>query len=100
MAIDRDTIEHSAHLARIDISSWSDAELASLTEKLQRVVGYVEQLSQIDTEGVPPSIHPVEIGERLREDLAVATPGRDAILRNAPSHDGETFLVPQVVGGD
>ena len=83
-----------ARLARLELS---EEERAALGEELKAVLGYVAVLERVDTEGVPPTSHPIPLVTPFREDGAVAPMSREQALANAPESDGEAFVVPRVV---
>jgi aspartyl-tRNA(Asn)/glutamyl-tRNA(Gln) amidotransferase subunit C len=88
-------VKKVALLARLALSG---AELESLTAEMSKIVGFVGQLSAVDTSDVAPLAHPLDAQNVFRRDeLAASLPTADA-LRNAPRHDGECFLVPAVLG--
>lgn len=95
MSLTREDVEKVALLARL---RFSPAELDTLTEQLAHVVGYVEQLRELDTEGVPPMAHAVEVTNVFREDVVTPSLPREQALATAPHHDGACFLVPAVLG--
>lgn len=97
MAIDEAMIRHTAALARLDLDVLGEEEVRALSEQLNRIVGWVETLQQVDVEHVDPMAHPVALATCTRFDEPAPTPGAARILANAPEHDGEAFLVPQVV---
>jgi aspartyl-tRNA(Asn)/glutamyl-tRNA(Gln) amidotransferase subunit C len=84
-----------ALLARLDLS---DAEVAAAGPQLDGILGFVAQLSQLDTEGVEPMTTALDVANRLRPDHA--TPGllREDALAAAPQSDDECFRVPPVLG--
>lgn len=83
-----------ASLARLKVS---DAEVASLTTDLTAILGYVDVLNEIDTTGIEPMVHAVELHNVLRADSVVESLSRAAALSNAPRSDGECFLVPAII---
>jgi aspartyl-tRNA(Asn)/glutamyl-tRNA(Gln) amidotransferase subunit C len=95
MALDREDVRRIAELARLELSQ---GELTTLTSQLTQIVGYVEQLQAIETEGVVPLAHALELTNVFREDQLEPGLPRDAALSNAPKHDGAYFLVPAVLG--
>jgi aspartyl-tRNA(Asn)/glutamyl-tRNA(Gln) amidotransferase subunit C len=95
MSLNRVDVEKVALLARL---RFSPAELDLLTAQLAQVVGYVEQLGELDTEGVQPMAHAVEVTNVFRDDLVTPSLPREQALANAPHHDGASFLVPAVLG--
>jgi len=94
MAIDRETVRRIAHLARIEVP---EDELDGLTGELSRILEWIGQLREVDTEDVEPMWRVMDITPHLREDEVTDGNCREAILRNAPRrHDGY-FVVPKVV---
>ncbi len=89
-----DDIRKVASLARLE---FSDSELIQFTDQLAKIVAFVEQLDEVDTTGVAPLAHPLEIHTVLRQDIHRPGLSREAALANAPNQDGEFFLVPPVM---
>ncbi len=87
-------VEHVAHLARL---SFSDDEKVRLTKELNSILEYMDQLNTLDTTGVEPLAHVIQLQNVFRED--VLTPGvtREEALKNAPAHSEEFFKVPKVI---
>ena len=94
MALTKDEVEKVALLARLRLD---ESELASMTEQLGQVLGYIEQLEGIDTSNVEPMAHAVELVNVLADDELGESLPRDKALAAAPKSDGETFLVPPVL---
>jgi aspartyl-tRNA(Asn)/glutamyl-tRNA(Gln) amidotransferase subunit C len=94
MPLDKATVARIAALARIEIAPGDQERLAA---ELSQILGWVEQLGEVDTDGVEPLRAVMPIKPHWREDV-VSDGGRQAdILKNAPkSHDGY-FVVPKVV---
>ncbi len=95
MAIDREAVEKVALLSRLILS---DSELVSMTDQLGQIVGYVDQLSEVDTEGVLPMAHAVEMSNVLRADECQPGLPRGEALANAPRKSRDGYLVPAVLG--
>jgi len=95
MKIDRETIRHLERLARIELEA---GEVAQITEQLDRIVAFVEQLQSVDTEGVPPTglIAHAE-GAPLREDELRESLPRDLLMEQAPDPADGYFRVPRVI---
>jgi aspartyl-tRNA(Asn)/glutamyl-tRNA(Gln) amidotransferase subunit C len=89
-----ETVRKVAKLARLKLS---DAEVEQFSGQLGAVLGYVEVLNELNTEGVEPLAHPLEIADVLRDDLPTPSLPREAALSNAPKSDGKCFLVPQIL---
>lgn len=82
-------------LARLTLS---DDEAQLMTRQLNDIVTYVDELSQVDTEGVEPMAHAVEVHNVLRPDELRDSLPRESALANAPKHSGAGYLVPAVLG--
>ena len=93
MALSRSDVEKVAALARLD---FEPAELETFTDQLGKIVSFVEQLSEVNTEGVEEMAHPLDVHSVLRSDTHCESLPRDKALQNAPNQDGEYFLVPPV----
>jgi len=94
MSLSADDVRWVAHLARLELS---EEELATLTPQLQAIVGYVDQLRQVNTEGVEPLAHPLPIHNVFRDDELAASLPADAALANAPARQGDFYRVPAVL---
>lgn len=94
MAITRDEVWHVARLSRLALSP---AEADTLGEQLAGILGYIKQLDRLDTSGVVPTSHAVEMGTPFRDDVARPFGDKEAILANAPDRDGDFFRVPRII---
>jgi len=94
MAIDADTVRKAARLARIRVE---EAALQPLAQELSGIMAWIEQLNEVDTDGVEPMTSCVAIKLPLREDVVTDGNKREAILANAPKADKGFFVVPKVV---
>jgi aspartyl-tRNA(Asn)/glutamyl-tRNA(Gln) amidotransferase subunit C len=94
MSVNTDQVRHIARLARI---AMSDAELERLVPELNNILGWVEQLGEVDTEGVEPLIAVIDQKLRLRPDVVTDGNCRDAVLANAPAAEHGFFAVPKVI---
>ena len=94
MSVDATTVRRIAHLARIGVS---DAEVPHLQGELNAMLAFVEQLSEVNIDGVEPmtSVTPMEM--RKRADVVNDGEIADVIVRNAPDTVNDFFLVPKVV---
>ena len=95
MSISRQDVEKIALLARLQLT---DAELATMTEQLAQIVGYVDQLADVDTGNIEPMAHAIELGNVFRADQVAESLPREKALANAPHHDERGYLVPAVLG--
>ncbi|WP_296492738.1 Asp-tRNA(Asn)/Glu-tRNA(Gln) amidotransferase subunit GatC [Rhodoferax sp.] len=98
MSLSLADIDRLAHLARLGLST---DERSRLCAQLNDFFGIVEKMRAVDTTGIVPLAHPVEImGDvalRLRDDIASEPNQREANQRNAPALDAGLFLVPRVI---
>lgn len=94
MSLKHEDISRIAHLARIAISPQeNDAVLG----QLNGILGLIDELSAVPTDGVLPMAHAQDVGQRLRDDVVTEVDRRDAFLANAPQTEGGLFLVPKVI---
>jgi len=96
MQLSADHVRKVASLARLKVS---EAEVESLLGDLSAILNYVDMLNEIDTTGVRPMVHAVELHDVLRADVLVESLPRSEALRNAPRTDGQHFLVPTIIEG-
>lgn len=94
MAVDKDTVAKIARLARIKVS---EAQQVALAGELSSILGWVEQLGELETDDVPPMTSVVEVDPELRADKVTDGDCRDKILANAPEATHHFFAVPKVV---
>ena len=94
MSIDKETARRVAHLARIEVA---DDQLEHLAEELSGILGFMEQLNEVDVAGVGPmtSVTPMRLPRRA--DLVIEGDQQVAILKNAPDAREGFFAVPKVV---
>lgn len=94
MSITKKDVLHVADLARLALT---EKEIELYTAQLQRILGYVEKLSELDTAGVEPTACTVPLRAALREDLATGSLPREDALANAPESERGCFKVPQII---
>ena len=94
MSVSPEQVRHIAKLARI---AMSDAELDRLVPELNNILGWVEQLGEVDTDGVEPLTTVIDQKLRLRDDVVNDGNIRDAVLANAPEAQHGFFAVPKVI---
>lgn len=94
MSVDKDTVAKIAHLARIRVG---DERLGPMTDELNGILQWVEQLSEVDTENVAPMTSAVETKLHRREDHVTDGNKPDEILANAPHAEHGFFAVPKVI---
>jgi aspartyl-tRNA(Asn)/glutamyl-tRNA(Gln) amidotransferase subunit C len=94
MSVSSQQVRHIAKLARIGMS---DAEIEALVPELNNILGWVEQLGEVDTDGVEPLTAVIDQQLRLRDDVVNDGNIRDEILANAPEAQHGFFAVPKVI---
>ena len=94
MSVDIATVRRIAHLARIAVR---DDEVEHLKDELNGILAFVEQLSEVDVEGVEPMTSVMPMAMKKREDVVTDGGIADDIVRNAPATEDHFFLVPKVV---
>jgi len=94
MALDSATVRRIATLARIHMD---DAEVATLAGELNSILGWIEQLNEVDVTGVDPLTGGAHMALKLREDVVTDGGYPERILYNAPDRSGDFFAVPKVV---
>ena len=94
MSLDKDTVKNIAYLARMRVD---DDKLESLAGELSGIMGWVEQLQALDTDGVEPMASVVNVELPLRQDRVTDGNCRDGVLKNAPDTVDGFFAVPKVV---
>jgi aspartyl-tRNA(Asn)/glutamyl-tRNA(Gln) amidotransferase subunit C len=87
-------VRHIANLARI---AMSDEEIQRLAPELNNILGWVEQLGEVNTDGVEPLTAVIDQKLRLRDDIVTEGHIRDEILANAPEAQHGFFAVPKVI---
>ena len=97
MSLSLEQVAKVAKLARLEMS---DADLARMQQQLSAVLEYVEQLNQLDTDGVEPLAHPLPVQNVFRPDEPAPSLPPDAALQNAPNRFGDYFGVPAVFDTD
>ncbi|HFC53152.1 MAG TPA: Asp-tRNA(Asn)/Glu-tRNA(Gln) amidotransferase subunit GatC [Gammaproteobacteria bacterium] len=94
MTLERADIEKIAHLARLRVD---EGDIPLYTRNLSGILDLVEQMNQVDTTGVDPMAHPLEMGQRLRPDQVTETDQRARFQQIAPQVEAGLYLVPKVI---
>lgn len=95
MSLTRQDVEKVSLLARLQLTP---EELDLMTEQMGQIVAYVESLSELDTQGVEPMAHALDVANVFAADEVRPSLDRAAALAAAPKHDREFYLVPAVLG--
>jgi aspartyl-tRNA(Asn)/glutamyl-tRNA(Gln) amidotransferase subunit C len=94
MTVDRDTVKRIAKLARLALE---ESQLPAMEEELNAMLALVEQLSEVDVEGIPPMTSVVESRLKMRDDVVTDGGYAADLMKNAPASEGSFFVVPKVV---
>ena len=94
MRITKEEVRHVATLARLKLT---DTEQDELVEHFDKILTYVNKLSELDTDGVAPTAHAIEFSAPLREDSVTNQSETAALLANAPSRKTDFFRVPKII---
>ncbi len=94
MSVDTATVRHIARLARIAVS---DGEVEALVPELNNILGWVEQLQEVDVSGIEPMTAVIANRQRLRADDVTDGAIREQVLANAPVAEHGFFAVPKVI---
>lgn len=94
MALNIEDIKRIAYLARIEIN---EQEAATTLSKLSGILGLIEQMQAVNTEGIEPMSHSQDLTQRLREDVVTQTNQREAFQAIAPLTENGLYLVPKVI---
>jgi aspartyl-tRNA(Asn)/glutamyl-tRNA(Gln) amidotransferase subunit C len=92
--ISTDQVKHVAHLARLAIT---EEEANTLTQQLDKIITFAEQLNEVDTDHVEPTSHVLEIKNVMREDVAKPGLPNEEVLKNAPDHQDGQIKVPPII---
>lgn len=94
MSIDADEVKKIAYLARLKID---ESDIPGYVSNLGSILDLVEQMSSVDTGNVSPMSHPLDVVQRLREDVVTETNQREAFQAIAPKTENGLYLVPKVI---
>ena len=95
MKITKEEVLYVAHLARLDLAEESIEKFAG---QIDEILGYIEKLNQVDTEGIQPTSHAISLTNAFRDDEEKEPIKRELALANAPEQEEGSFVVPKVVG--
>jgi aspartyl-tRNA(Asn)/glutamyl-tRNA(Gln) amidotransferase subunit C len=95
--LDRAQVHKVAHLARLQLT---EEEEEKLTTQLGDILGYFEQLNELDVSGVEPTTRAIDVSNVVRADTLQPYAEREAMLESAPDRDGDFFKVPKIVNAD
>ncbi len=95
--LDREQVRKVAHLARLKLT---EAEEETFTTQLVDILGYFEQLNELDVSNVEPTTRAIDVSNVVRVDRLQPDTEREAMLDAAPDRDGDFFKVPKIVNAD
>jgi aspartyl-tRNA(Asn)/glutamyl-tRNA(Gln) amidotransferase subunit C len=95
MSVTLKDVDHVASLARL---SFSEEEKVKLMDQLNTILAYMDELNTLDTSGVEPLSHVIELSNVFREDTLLPCVTREEALQNAPARSEKFFKVPKVIG--
>ena len=94
MSLDKKNIQHIAILSRLSVD---ESESGEYSQDLTRILSLVEEMNSVNTDGIEPMAHPLDLHARLREDRVTETDQRDHFQAIAPEVDQGHYLVPKVI---
>lgn len=94
MSLDNNEVKNIAHLARL---AMNDDEASSYAEELSNILQLVEQMEQVNTQNITPMAHPMDLIQRLRDDLVTEENQRADLQKSSPAVEDGLFLVPRVI---
>ncbi|MEM7280195.1 MAG: Asp-tRNA(Asn)/Glu-tRNA(Gln) amidotransferase subunit GatC [Pseudomonadota bacterium] len=94
MSLTKDDIQKIATLARLQIS---DSEVPEYQSTLSSILNFVQQLETVETDDVSPMAHPLEMNQRLRDDVVTEADRRAEFQAQAPDTEDGLYLVPKVI---
>ncbi len=97
MSLTQNDVEKVSLLARLQLSP---GEMAALTLQLGQIVEYVEQFNELETDGVTPMAHALDLSNVFADDVVLPSLDREQALANAPKRDEECYRVPAVLGDE
>ncbi len=94
MSLDKSEVQKIAWLARLAID---EQDISTYSDELSNILGMVESMNAVETDGISPIAHPLDLTARLRTDAVTEVNQRDQFQKNAPSTDAGCYLVPKVI---
>jgi aspartyl-tRNA(Asn)/glutamyl-tRNA(Gln) amidotransferase subunit C len=94
MSLSPEEIIKISHLARLAIE---EQAIPKYTQELSNIFNLVEQMNQVDTTGIEPTTHPLDLNQRLRADAITEPNQREQLQKGAPKVEAGLYLVPQVI---
>jgi aspartyl-tRNA(Asn)/glutamyl-tRNA(Gln) amidotransferase subunit C len=95
MKINKEEVLYVSHLARLELD---DESIETFAGQIDEILGYIDKLNQVQTEGIHPTSHAIFLTNAFRDDEQGEHLERDRALANAPDKEDGSFVVPKVVG--
>lgn len=95
MSLSTEEVRKVAQLARLHLTADEEARFAT---QLSNILDYIEQLNELDVEGVEPTTRAIDVSNIMRDDQLEPCPDREALLNCAPDRDEDFFKVPKILG--
>jgi aspartyl-tRNA(Asn)/glutamyl-tRNA(Gln) amidotransferase subunit C len=95
MSLSTEEVRKVAQLARLHLTADEEARFAT---QLSNILDYIEQLNELDVEGVEPTTRAIDVSNIMRDDQLEPCPDREALLNRAPDRDEDFFKVPKILG--
>lgn len=92
--ITREDVQYVAGLAQLSLDAETEERLV---REMGNILSYMDKLNELNTDGVEPMMHVMEVSNVFREDEVGVSLDRDAVFKNAPKTDGEFFIVPRIL---
>ena len=94
MSVNINQVQQIAKLARL---KFDENEIENLTSDMNKILDYMDQLNELDTNNIEPLSHPLDLNNVMREDELIKSISREEAFKNAPSANQEFFKVPKVI---
>lgn len=94
MPLSHEDVKKIAHLARLNLS---ESDINTYTTQLDNILKFIDQMSEVDTSSVEPLAHPLDLSQRLREDVVTEADLRSKYQQIAPQVEAGLYLVPKVI---
>jgi len=94
MSLNNETIKYIATLSRLHVD---ESDVHDLSEDLSNILKLVEQMNSVDTSNIEPMAHPMELGQRLRDDRVTEQDNHELYQSIAPQTENDLYLVPKVI---
>lgn len=94
MSAGKEELRRLVYLTRLELTPVEEDEMIG---HLNKMLSYIEKLKELNTDGIEPTAHAVEVPSPMREDIVTNQPDTDNLLRNAPAREGDFLKVPRII---